>query len=155
MPTRRTSDIPVAALIGAFLTLPLLTLFYFEWRLFGLSFVPFRLFDWTTRVLPGFLVTFGIDSVVTLVRSLRLGDTATAAKTAEQSMAIVGCLMAGMVAGILFFAAVRVRPTRAYPVALLMGGLAGALTVLIIRSLDQPAGINRVVDSAWTFVAFL
>ena len=104
MQSRRTSDVFAAALIGAFLTLPLITLFYLGWRLLGLSFVPFSLFDWTTRVLPGPLVTFGIDSIVTLVRSLRLGDTATAAKTAEQTMAIVGCLVVGMMAGILFLA---------------------------------------------------
>jgi DMSO/TMAO reductase YedYZ molybdopterin-dependent catalytic subunit len=155
MPSRRTSDIPVAAVIGAFLTLPLITLFYLGWTLFGLSFVPFRLFDWTAGVLPGSLVTFGIDSMVTLVRSLRLGDTATAAKAGEQTMAIAGCLIVGMVAGILFLAALRMRPKQPYTVALIMGGLAGALTVLIIRSLDQPSGVSRVVDSAWTFLAFL
>src|SRR5262245_8711589 len=154
MPSRRTSDILAAAFIGAFLTLPLITLFYLGWTLFGLSFVPFRLFDWATRVLPGSLVTFGIDSIVRLIRSLRLGDTAVAAKTAEQSMAIVGCLVVGMMAGILFFAAVRVRPKRAYPVALLMGGLAGALAGLIVRSLDLPA-VSPVVDTAWTFLAFV
>ena len=154
MQSRRTSDVSAAALIGAFLTLPLIILFYLGWRLLGLSFVPFSLFDWTARVLPGSLVTFGIDSIVTLVRSLRLGDTATAAKTAEQTMAIVGCLVVGMIAGILFLAALRVW-RMPYPAGLIMGALAGAITVLILQSLDQPPAAGRVVDSAWTLAAFL
>jgi DMSO/TMAO reductase YedYZ molybdopterin-dependent catalytic subunit len=155
MQSRRTSDVFTAALIGAFLTLPLITLFYLGWRLLGLSFVPFSLFDWTTRVLPGPLVTFGIDSIVTLVRSLRLGDTATAAKTAEQTMAIVGCLVVGMMAGILFLAAMRLWRKKPYAAGLIMGGLTGAIAVLILQSLDQPAAAGRAVDSAWTLSTFL
>jgi DMSO/TMAO reductase YedYZ molybdopterin-dependent catalytic subunit len=155
MQSRRTSDVSAAALIGAFLTLPLIILFYLGWRLLGLSFVPFSLFDWTARVLPGSLVTFGIDSIVTLVRSLRLGDTATAAKLAEQTMAIVGCLVVGMMAGILFLAALRVWRKKPYPAGLIMGALAGAITILILQSLDQPPAAGRVVDSAWTLAAFL
>jgi DMSO/TMAO reductase YedYZ molybdopterin-dependent catalytic subunit len=155
MQSRRTSDVFAAVLIGAFLTLPLIALFYLGWRLLGLSFVPFSLFDWTTRVLPGPLVTFGIDSIVTLVRSLRLGDTATAAKTAEQTMAIVGCLLVGMMAGILFLAAVRLWRKKPYAAGLIMGAVAGAIAVLILQSLDQPAAAGRAVDSAWTFSTFL
>ena len=155
MQSRRTSDVFAAALIGAFLTLPLIALFYLGWRLLGLSFVPFSLFDWTARVLPGPLVAFGIDSIVTLVRSLRLGDTATAAKIAEQTMAIVGCLVVGMMAGILFPAAMRLWRKKPYAGGLIMGALAGAITVLILQSLDQPAAAGRAVDSAWTFSTFL
>jgi DMSO/TMAO reductase YedYZ molybdopterin-dependent catalytic subunit len=155
MQSRRTSDVFAAALIGAFLTLPLITLFYLGWRLLGLSFVPFSLFDWTARVLPGPLVAFGIDSIVTLVRSLRLGDTATAAKIAEQAMAIVGCLVVGMMAGILFPAAMRLWRKKPYAAGLIMGALAGAITVLILQSLDQPAAAGRAVDSAWTLSTFL
>jgi DMSO/TMAO reductase YedYZ molybdopterin-dependent catalytic subunit len=155
MQSRRTSDVFAAALIGAFLTLPLITLFYLGWRLLGLSFVPFSLFDWTARVLPGPLVAFGIDSIVTLVRSLRLGDTATAAKIAEQTMAIVGCLVVGMMAGILFPAAMRLWRKKPYAAGLIMGALAGAITVLILQSLDQPAAAGRAVDSAWTLSTFL
>ena len=155
MQSRKTSDVSDAALIGAFLTLPLITLFYLGWRLLGLSFVPFSLFDWTARVLPGPLVAFGIDSIVTLVRSLRLGDTATAAKTAEQTMAIVGCLVVGMMAGILFLAALRLWRKKPVRAGLIMGALAGAITVLILQSLDQPAAAGRAVDSAWTLSTFL
>jgi len=155
MQSRRTSDVVAAALIGAFLTLPLITLFYLGWRLLGLSFVPFSLFDWTARVLPGPLVAFGIDSIVTLVRSLRLGDTATAAKIAEQTMAIVGCLVVGMMAGILFPAAMRLWRKKPYAAGLIMGALLGAITVFILQSLDQLAAAGRAVDSAWTLSTFL
>ena len=90
------------ALTGAFLTAPLVAIFYLAWKLFGLPFVPFSVFDWVSRVLPGSLITFGIDSMVKLIRSLRLGDTASAAKAAEQGMAIVVFLVAASSPGCSF-----------------------------------------------------
>src|SRR5262245_25653311 len=99
MQPRKPPDILVGALMGAILTLPLLTFFYVGWKLIGLPFVPFSLFDWTSRRLPGPLITLGIDSMVRLIRALPLGATAAAAKTAEQTMAIAGFLALGMAAG--------------------------------------------------------
>lgn len=40
------------ALTGAFLTAPLIAIFYPAWKLFGLPLVPFSIFDWVSRVLP-------------------------------------------------------------------------------------------------------
>src|SRR6266511_392607 len=85
--------------------------------------------------LPGAVLTVGIDSMVKLIHLLRLGDTASAAKTAEQTIAIVVFLVAGIVAGVLFFAVVRAWRARSYPTGLVMGAVAGALTLLIIKGL--------------------
>src|SRR5258705_454903 len=92
------------SLVGAILTIPLIAVFYSAWKLVGLPFVPFDLFDWMTRVLPGSVLTFGIDVMVKVIRTLNVGPTASTAKTAEQAMAIVGMLIAGVVAGAVFFA---------------------------------------------------
>jgi len=40
-------------LIGLFLTVPLAPVFYAGHRLAALPFVPFNIFDWQTRILPG------------------------------------------------------------------------------------------------------
>ncbi len=155
MQSRPSSDIRALALIGALLTLPLIAFFYLGWKLLGLSFVPFSLFDWTARLLPGPIVTFGIDSMVALVRSLRFAATATAAKTAEQILAIAGCLVAGITSGILFSAVLRVWRKRPYRAGLMMGAVVGAIALLILESLGRSPSVNRLLDGIWVSSAFL
>lgn len=41
------------ALAGAMLTVAMIALFFAGWQLAGLPFVPFDVFDWLARVLPG------------------------------------------------------------------------------------------------------
>ena len=46
----------MGAMIGALLPAALIAVFYAGWRLADLPFVPFDVFDWTTRVLPGAVI---------------------------------------------------------------------------------------------------
>jgi DMSO/TMAO reductase YedYZ molybdopterin-dependent catalytic subunit len=155
MPPRKQPDVLVGALTGAILTPPLVAFFYVGWKLIGLPFVPFNLFDWISRRLPGPLITIGIDSMVRLIRALPLGATATAAKTAEQTMAIVGFLALGMTAGALLFVVLRVWKKRPYSAVLGLGAVAGVMTLLIIRSLDHAPAVNAAFDGAWILSGFL
>ena len=52
------------ALVGGLLTAPLIGLMFLARQIFGLAFVPFELFDWITRIMPGDVVTFGIDLMI-------------------------------------------------------------------------------------------
>src|SRR5215471_11811122 len=97
----------IGALVGALVTVPLVVFFVVAGRLFELPQVPFDVFDWTTRRLPGGLIAFGIDAMVKVIRAMGLTGVDTAAKAAEQAMAIVMVLVAGMVAGALLFALLR------------------------------------------------
>jgi DMSO/TMAO reductase YedYZ molybdopterin-dependent catalytic subunit len=144
------------ALIGGLLTAPLIASFYLGWKLVGLPFVPFNVFDWAARILPGRVITFGIDSMVKGIRALRIGDTASAAKVAEQSMAIILFLVAGVIAGAVLFALSRLLRTR-HPVlpGILLGAVAGVAAVLVARSLDRPESVAPVVRNAWTVAAFV
>jgi hypothetical protein len=64
------------ALVSAFApAAPLVALFYMAWRLAGLPFVAFDIFDWLTRTLPGPVVTFGIDTIVGVIRGQSWGHT--------------------------------------------------------------------------------
>ena len=74
--------IATGALVGALLTAPLIALMYLGRELAGLPFVPFDLFDWATRVLPGWLVTFGIDLMIDtmLLMGISVPDAAKAAE---------------------------------------------------------------------------
>src|SRR5215470_16866844 len=125
MNSRRTPGIPSVALIGALLTSPLIALFYLGWKLLGLPFVPFNIFDWISRALPGSIDTLAIDWMVKLIRSLHLGDTASAAKTAERILAISLFLFAGIAAGAVLFAVLRIWKEKAYFAGAFMGASAG------------------------------
>jgi DMSO/TMAO reductase YedYZ molybdopterin-dependent catalytic subunit len=138
------------ALAGLFLTPPLAAIFYAGHALAGLPFVPFSIFDWITRITPGPLLSVGIDTMVRLIRALHLGSTSAAAKTAEQAMAIIGFVIAGMVFGAILFALLRGRET----ICLLAGGLAGIAALLIDRSVAI-AATYPVADAIWILALFL
>src|SRR5512140_1464010 len=105
--TPRGPGIVSGAALGAMLGAPLVAISYAAWRYAGLPFVAFDVFDWTTRMLPGPVVTFGIEGVVSAVRGARLGATAETAKAVEQAMAIAGVLVACGSAGAVLFAFLR------------------------------------------------
>jgi len=152
---RKPPDVLVGALTGAILTPPLVAFFYLGLKLIDLPFIPFSVFDWTSRRLPGPLITMGIDFMVRLIRTLPLGATATAAKTAEQTMAVVGFLALGITAGALLFVVLRVVKKRPYSVGLGFGAVAGVLTLFIVRSLDHAPAVNAAFSGAWILTAFV
>jgi F0F1-type ATP synthase assembly protein I len=90
--------------VAATVTIALIGILFFGWKVAGLPFVPFDVFDQLTRVLPGRVIASGIGTMVTVIRALNLGPTAETAKTAEQVMAIAGLFVAGVVAGVILFA---------------------------------------------------
>src|SRR5215475_9777656 len=96
------------AVVGAMFMASLIAAFYLGWRLVGLPFVAFDVFDWMARTLPGSIIAFGIDAMVGVIRALHLGPTSAVAKTAEQTMAIAGLLVTGAIAGAALFALLRV-----------------------------------------------
>ena len=145
----------VGGLVGALVTAPLIAVFYLAWKLAELPFVPFNLFDWIARVLPGRVLTFGIDSMVKAIRALRVADTSSAAKAAEQTMAVAVFLVAGMVAGALLFAVLRVTQARrtVFP-GVVLGLAAGIAAVLATRSLGRAESLPPGLGALWTVAAF-
>ncbi|MCH8746057.1 MAG: hypothetical protein IIB31_10505, partial [Chloroflexi bacterium] len=100
---RRLGDLGLGSgiLAGGLLTAPLVGLMYLVDKLAGLPFVPFALFDWIARVLPGPIVTFGIDLMIDGLRLVGL-SVAAAAKTGEQAAAILLFFFLGLVGGAVF-----------------------------------------------------
>jgi DMSO/TMAO reductase YedYZ molybdopterin-dependent catalytic subunit len=76
-------------ILGALTALPLIGLFYLGDQVAGLPFVPFDIFDWMARILPGSVITLGIDSIVSIIDILNLGSTSTSAKLIEQLSALL------------------------------------------------------------------
>ncbi|MGH7573512.1 MAG: hypothetical protein ACREM1_00030 [Longimicrobiales bacterium] len=115
------------------LAVTLTAILFLAHQLVGLPFIPFEVFDWTARLLPGAVITFGIDAIVIVIRALDIGPTSEVAKLAEQTMAIGGLLVTGLLAGVVLFAVMRERDAaRAVPVGLVLGTIIGVPVALIV-----------------------
>ena len=145
------------ALAGLLLTVPLVAIFYVADAFLGTPFVPFDLLDWAARNLPGGLITFAIDTMVTLITTLQLGETSTAAKAAEQVMGIVGMILTGVVLGALFFYAQRRRSDgRLQPQAGFVPGLILGLPVaLLSNAVNFTALTVPAISFLWILIAFV
>jgi DMSO/TMAO reductase YedYZ molybdopterin-dependent catalytic subunit len=145
----------VGTLIGFLLTGSLIAVSYLGWKLFGLPFVPFQVFDWVARKLPGSIVTFGIDALVAVIRALSLSSTAEAAKTAEQIIAIAIFLAAGVVIGAVLFAVSHRWKKGTLVFGLFFGAAFGFSVLLISSSLDRPPETDPFLAGFWILVLFL
>lgn len=137
---RLGSAVGWGALVGLLLTAPMTALLGLADRLAGLPFVPFDFFDWTTRVLPGPWVTFGIDAMIGTLEAVGL-DVADTAKTAERASAILLFLVLGAVAGAAFFAFFKWRRRGPDIVAgLVVGALVGPPLTAISLAIGARSG---------------
>lgn len=143
------------ALTGFLLTIPVTGLFYFGWKIFGLPFVPFDIFDLASRMLPGAVIAFGIENMVSLIRGLNLGETAVVAKAAEQTMGVVIFIIAGTVSGVIMQAVLRVV-NRSY---LLSGAVLGLIFAIPIEAIslmhNKSSSVNPVITAIWILFWFV
>ena len=142
------------ALAGGLLTAPLVGLLYLGDKLVGLPFVPFALFDWIARVLPGPVVTFGIDLMIDGLRLVGL-SVAAAAKTGEQAGAILLFFFIGVGGGVLFFGIGKARRAQ---LRLNSGLAAGALFGLPMLAVSLPMGqssVNPIITFVVLMILFL
>jgi len=89
-----------SGLVGLVTSVIVMLVLFLGRQFAGLPFAPFDVFDWMARVLPGGLVIFSIETMVKIINGLNLGPTASTAKLAEQSIAIVQFLVLGLVFGL-------------------------------------------------------
>ena len=156
MNTRERPGIFGGLSVAAMLTAALIGIFFFAWRVAGLPFVPFDTFDWQTRVLPGRIIAFGIGSMVTVIRALKLGPTSTTAKTAEQAMAIVGLFIAGVVAGFIVFLILRTaRRVHGFAIGLALGVVLGVPAMLITLQGSETTSVAPETGAIWVLGVFL
>lgn len=156
MKSVKEPGILTGALTGLMLTAALTAVFYAGWKLAGLPFVPFDLFDWTARILPGALIEFVISAMVAAIRFLDLGPTSEVAKAIEQAMGIAGLLITGAIAGAVLFGIVRrMGGLRAYLPGLAIGAALGIPVLIISFSVTQTASAAPIVNALWILVLFL
>ena len=86
--------------VGVLQAGPLMGVLFLASELSGLPFVPYDVFDWMTRVLPGSVVTFGLDMMIDSLRFMGLVVSETA-KITERTIAVLQIFVGGAVAGAL------------------------------------------------------
>jgi DMSO/TMAO reductase YedYZ molybdopterin-dependent catalytic subunit len=119
-------------------------------------FLPFTVFEWVIRVLPGRMVLFGLDTTLAALSGLGFNIKDTA-KTAEQVLAIISMFGAGLLVGLLFFLTVRTTDrarTRMY--ALAVGGVFGVFSAVVAVVESTHSGVAAKIGLVvWTLVLFL
>ncbi|MBN8619514.1 MAG: molybdopterin-dependent oxidoreductase [Anaerolineae bacterium] len=144
------------AWVAAILTAPLLAVLFAAAQWVGTPFVPFDVFDWMGRVLPGPLITFGIDSIVAVIRAFDLGSTSSTAKLAEQIMAVAGLFVTNAIAGALLYAVLRRRPsiTTSLMPGIITGLAVGLPVALITLAVNLNATQPPFVNALWILLTF-
>jgi hypothetical protein len=122
------------ALVSLLLLAPLMALNYLAAQLFTVPFVPYGLFEYLTRVLPGPLITRGIDTMVGVMNALSL-PVDDLAKAAEQGLAVAIFLILGVLVGGSYFALFRGTRT---------GWAAGLLPGLILGVAGGGGDLERL-----------
>ena len=151
----KPQNLGFGALAGGLLVAPMIATMYLVDKWINFSFPPFDVFDWIARVLPGPVVTFGIDLMIDILGLVGM-SVADTAKTAEQVIAILMFLAGGVVATIVVFALVehwerlRTSPNFGY----LIGAVAGIPVALITANIAQ-TDVNQSVIFVWTLLLFL
>jgi DMSO/TMAO reductase YedYZ molybdopterin-dependent catalytic subunit len=154
------STILTGALVGVFLTASLMGIIYFAAQSAGLPLVMYDLFDWIGRVLPGQVITRGIDTIVRTIRSLKLGNTSSTAKTIENTLAMINFFAGGVVTGAVLFAilhrvTVRLAGAARYLPGLIAGAVIAVPMILISNHVNVTATTSTTTGDVWMAAAFL
>jgi DMSO/TMAO reductase YedYZ molybdopterin-dependent catalytic subunit len=143
-------------LVSALVAMALLGTLFFGWRVAGLPFVPFDVFDWLTRLLPGRLIAFGIGTMVSVIRALHLGPTSETAKLAEQLMSIAALLVTGVAGGAILFVILRAdRERYGVPLGMALGIVLGLPAMLVSLHASETSGVGPATGSMWVLGVFL
>ena len=147
-------DLGYGALVGGSLTAAMVGLMYVGNSLIGMPFLPFDLFDWITRILPGPVITFGIDLMIDAMRLIGL-SVANTAKLAEQIISVLGFFSIGIVYGAGLFPVMKARGARSdYVSGLIIGALLGLPMIAISVAIGNSTS-NPVMILAWLAALFL
>jgi DMSO/TMAO reductase YedYZ molybdopterin-dependent catalytic subunit len=143
------------ALAGALITAPLMGILYLAEQAANLPFVPFDLFDWMARVLPGDIVIRSIETMVDIITSLNLGQTDTTAKTMETLSALAMFFGGGVVGGVILFILLRQIPAlrKLFP-GLIFGFIYG-LPMTLISLHEGSFETSEAASAIWLLAWFV
>ena len=156
MKTTRGGGVGAGLFVASMVTAALIGTLYFGWAVIGLPFAPFDVFDFSTRVLPGRVIAFGIHTMVAVIQGLQLGPTAATAKAAEQAMGIIGLFVTGVVAGTILYGIIRtLRGRYAIDLGLVFGLALGVPVAFVSHQVGRTATTPPAVNALWLVAVFL
>ena len=150
----RVKVLGTGALVGGLLTASMISIMYLANQIAGLPFAPFDLFNWIARILPGPVITTGIDLMIDTMLLLGI-NVANTAKLAEQAMAIMLFLILGIFTGAIFYFIINARQIK---MDLLAGLVLGALFGLPIVAIGVGFGevkVHGFLSFSWLLILFL
>ena len=135
------------AAAGGIVTAPLMAVFYLANQLFEFPFPPYDLFDWITRVLPGPLVTFGLDLFIDgmILVGLNVADTA---KTAELAIAQLQFFGIGVAVGAALAVVAPPLEWDLRKAGTALGGISG-LTMAFVSIAIGGSSLPEFVSLVW------
>ncbi len=143
----------IGAVTGGLLTAALTGVMYLANKLVDLPFIPYEFFDWITRVLPGGLVTLGIDLMIDTMLMVNM-SVADSAKTAEQIIANIQIVVMGAVVGAAYFGARSTWGFSGRGSGLVLGALFGLPMIAISVAIGQ-SPVSPVIGIVWLAVLYL
>jgi DMSO/TMAO reductase YedYZ molybdopterin-dependent catalytic subunit len=150
----KRSQIGLGLLVGLLLTVPMAAIMYLGYKWLNLPFLPFDLFDWVGRVLPGPVVTFGIDAMINTMRFLGLSVAANA-KTAERVMALLQFLGGGLAFGVFAVFLVERMGKKFSSLAWLVVSALFGFPLIGISMVISQSQLNPLVRISWLVLLFL
>ena len=138
------------AVAGAALATAFIAVSFLGWTALDLPFLPFDLFDWMARALPGSAATAGVDVFVSLSRLIGGENLAAAAKPIEQATAVGGLLLVAVIGGTIVFAFLRLIHEPALLLGTIMGAMLGGIALVIEYQLDR-IETGPALSGPWVF----
>jgi len=142
------------AFAGALLTAALIAVSYAGWKIAGLPFAPFDIFDWIVRLLPGAFVTRVVETDVLIARAIGVSSIGAATKAGDQVMALAGLVFTGAVSGALLFLLLQLSNEPAVLFGAILGAILGCLSLIAEVHLQRlPA--HSLAAGAWVVATCL
>jgi len=145
------------AALGSLVGLPYLAILSAGQQIARLPLVPVDLFEWLTRLLPGGVVTLGLEGMINLLHALQIGQTSILGKAAEFALAYLLTLLALAGFGALYVVTLdRLKvswPVRGVLAGFVLAGLASLLTNWGGWGKTGPvvgAGWNLITSLGWS-----
>jgi DMSO/TMAO reductase YedYZ molybdopterin-dependent catalytic subunit len=150
----KRNPIWIGILLGLFTSLLVIFVMFIGMNLAGLPFAPFNLFDFMARVLPGGMITFGIDMMVSIIAALKTGSTSASAKLAEQSLAIIQFIIIGGLFGGVVAALRNRKTTSSLPLLGAALGLILSIPFIYVKSYLGFSPVGTFASVIWLAIVF-
>src|SRR3972149_9031341 len=142
------------AALGSLVGLPYLAILSAGQQIARLPLVPVDLFEWLTRLLPGGVVTLGLEGMINLLHALQLGPPSIFGKAAEFGLAYLVTLLSLAGFGALYggtFARLKVS----WPVRGVLTGFVLAVLASLLANWGGWGKSGPVIGAGWILITTL